>query len=124
MFSNTAGLEAIDEVFELRDAFELRGLGPIDHSGVRIRDSYADFDTERKFEVPNLRVVDPRTCQCGEVLKGQIRPWECQLFGSECTPQSPMGALMVSSEGSCAAYYNYGNLDELLQNREQQAAGS
>ncbi len=121
---NAAGLQAIQEVFEMRDTFELRGLGSIDHSGVRIRDDYADFDAERKFRVPNLRIADPGTCQCGEVLKGQIRPWKCQLFGSECTPESPMGALMVSSEGACAAYYNFGNLDELLQRRQRQAASS
>ena len=121
---NTPGLEAIHDVFELREFFEWRGLGSIDHSGVRMRDDYAEYDAERKFSVPNLRIADPKSCQCGEVLKGVIRPWECKVFGSQCNPQTPMGALMVSSEGACAAYYNFGNLDELLQKREQQAVNS
>ena len=118
---NAAGLEAIHEVFELREFFELRGLGSIDHSGVRIRPEYAAFDAEKKFHVPNLKIADPRSCQCGEVLKGVIRPWECKVFGSQCNPETPMGALMVSSEGACAAYHNFGNLDELLQKRELEA---
>ncbi len=116
---NAAGLQAISEVFELREYFEWRGLGSIDHSGVRMRDAYADFDAERKFDVPNLKIADPKSCQCGEVIKGVIRPWECKVFGSQCTPETPMGALMVSSEGACAAYYNFGNLPELLAKREQ-----
>ncbi len=115
---NSAGLDAIHRVYELREFFEWRGLGSIDHSGVRIRDAYARFDAERKFSVPNLRIADPRACQCGEVLKGVIRPWQCKVFGGACTPETPMGALMVSSEGACAAYYNFGNLDELLQRRD------
>ncbi|HHH47066.1 MAG TPA: hydrogenase formation protein HypD, partial [Thiotrichales bacterium] len=108
---NRAGLEAISKVFELREFFEWRGLGSIDHSGVRIRDAYARFDAERKFAVPNIRIADPKSCQCGEVLKGVIKPWECKVFGTACTPETPMGALMVSSEGACAAYYNFGNID-------------
>jgi hydrogenase expression/formation protein HypD len=76
-----------------------------------MRDEYARFDAERRFAVPNIRIADPRSCQCGEVLKGVIRPWECKVFGTACTPETPMGALMVSSEGACAAYYNFGNID-------------
>ncbi len=119
---NEAGLQAISDVFELREFFEWRGLGSIDHSGVKMRDEYAAFDAERKFNVPNLKIADPKSCQCGEVLKGVIRPWECKVFGNQCTPETPMGALMVSSEGACAAYYNFGNLPELLARREQQQA--
>ena len=119
---NAPGLNAIHEVFELREFFEWRGLGSIDHSGVRMRDSYANYDAEKKFKVPNLKIADPKSCQCGEVLKGVIRPWECKVFGSQCNPETPMGALMVSSEGACAAYYNFGNLDELLQKRELKSA--
>ncbi len=117
---NRAGLEAIARVFELREFFEWRGLGSIDHSGVRIRDEYARFDAERKFAVPNVRIADPKACQCGEVLKGVIKPWECKVFGTACTPETPMGALMVSSEGACAAYYNFGqvDLDALVAQRE------
>ena len=115
---NEPGLDAISKVFELREFFEWRGLGSIDHSGVRMRNTYSRFDAERKFSVPNLKIADPKSCQCGEVLKGSIRPWECKVFGNACTPETPMGALMVSTEGACAAYYNFGNLTELLQKRK------
>ncbi len=118
---NRPGLEAIHQVFELREFFEWRGLGSIDHSGVKMRDAYARFDAERRFSVPNLKIADPKSCQCGEVLKGVIRPWECKVFGGACTPETPLGALMVSSEGACAAYYNFGNLPELLAKRERKA---
>ncbi len=105
---NAPGLQAIAEVFELREFFEWRGLGSIDHSGVRMRERFARFDAERKFAVPNLRIADPKSCQCGEVLKGSIRPWDCKVYGSACTPETPLGALMVSSEGACAAYFQHG----------------
>jgi hydrogenase expression/formation protein HypD len=107
---NAAGLEAVARVFELREFFEWRGLGSIDHSGIRIREAYARYDAERKFKVPALRIADPKSCQCGEVLKGVIKPWQCKVFGTACKPETPLGALMVSSEGACAAYYQYGNL--------------
>ena len=103
-------LQAVQEVFELREFFEWRGLGSIDHSGVRVRQEYAEFDAERKFPVPNLKIADPKSCQCGEVLKGVIKPHQCKIFGTQCTPEMPMGALMVSTEGACAAYYNYGRV--------------
>ena len=109
---NKAALAAIREVFELRAFFEWRGLGSIDHSGVQIRAEYADFDAERKYSVPAIKIADPKSCQCGEVLKGVIKPHECKVFGSACTPETPLGSLMVSTEGACAAYYNYGRLDE------------
>ncbi|WP_031405751.1 hydrogenase formation protein HypD [Thiomonas sp. FB-Cd] len=107
---NRAGLDAMTQVFEQREFFELRGLGSIDHSGVRMRERYAAFDAERKFAVPNLTVADPQSCQCGEVLKGAIRPWECKVYDKPCSPQTPLGALMVSSEGACAAHYSYGSV--------------
>ncbi|MCB1757140.1 MAG: hydrogenase formation protein HypD [Gammaproteobacteria bacterium] len=121
---NPPGLNAIQEVFELREFFEWRGLGSIDHSGVKMRDTYADYDAEKKFQVANIKIADPKSCQCGEVLKGVIRPWECKVFGGACTPETPMGALMVSSEGACAAYYNFGNLPELLAKREAKQGGA
>ena len=108
---NAQALAAIAEVFELREFFEWRGLGSIDHSGVRVRAAYAEFDAERKFPVPNLKIADPKSCQCGEVLKGVIKPHQCKVFGTACTPEMPLGSLMVSSEGACAAYYNYGRID-------------
>jgi hydrogenase expression/formation protein HypD len=105
---NTPALQAVARVYELREFFEWRGLGSIDHSGVRLRAAYARFDAERRFSVPNVRIADPESCQCGEVLKGAIRPEQCKLFGTACTPETPLGALMVSSEGACAACYQYG----------------
>ncbi|HKD84184.1 MAG TPA: hydrogenase formation protein HypD [Terriglobales bacterium] len=104
---NRAALQAMNEVFQLRPYFEWRGLGFISQSALRIRDSYAEFDAEQRFNVPGVRVTDPKAAQCGEVLKGVLKPAQCKLFGRECTPEHPVGALMVSSEGSCAAYYNY-----------------
>jgi hydrogenase expression/formation protein HypD len=105
---NVAALEAVARVYEARPFFEWRGLGSIAESGVRIRDSHARFDAERKFELPDLRIADPEACRCGDVLKGAIKPRQCGLFGTGCTPETPLGALMVSSEGACAAYYQYG----------------
>jgi hydrogenase expression/formation protein HypD len=104
---NHAALRAMGEVFELRPYFEWRGLGFISQSALKINDRYAEFDSERRFSVPGVRVTDPKAAQCGEVLKGVLKPVQCKLFGKECTPEHPIGALMVSSEGSCAAYYNY-----------------
>jgi hydrogenase expression/formation protein HypD len=104
---NRAALSAMAEVFHLRPYFEWRGLGFISQSALRIRDEYAAWDAERVFEIAGVRVTDPKAAQCGEVLKGVLKPVQCKLFGKECTPERPVGALMVSSEGSCAAYYNY-----------------
>jgi hydrogenase expression/formation protein HypD len=108
---NDAALSAVQRVFELREFFEWRGLGSIDHSGIRLRAAYARFDAERRFAVPNLKIADPKSCQCGEVLKGVIKPWQCKVFGSACTPERPLGSLMVSSEGACAAVYQYGRVN-------------
>jgi hydrogenase expression/formation protein HypD len=104
---NRAALKAMAEVFELRPYFEWRGLGFISQSALRIRDAWAEWDAERIFSVPGVRVTDPKAAQCGEVLKGVLKPSQCKLFGKECTPERPVGALMVSNEGSCAAYYHY-----------------
>src|SRR5271168_4611560 len=104
---NRAALRAMAETFQLRPYFEWRGLGFISQSALRIREQYAEWDTEQRFHVPGIRVTDPKAAQCGEVLKGVLKPSQCKLFGRECTPEQPIGALMVSSEGSCAAHYNY-----------------
>jgi hydrogenase expression/formation protein HypD len=104
---NRAALGVMAEVFDLRPYFEWRGLGFISQSALRLRDAYARWDAERVFNVEGVRVTDPKAAQCGEVLKGVLKPAQCKLFGKECTPEHPVGALMVSSEGSCAAYYNY-----------------
>jgi hydrogenase expression/formation protein HypD len=105
---NPRALEVLEEVFELRPHFEWRGLGFISHSGLKLSEAYAAFDAELRFDIPGVRVADPKACQCGEVLKGVIKPWECKVFGTACTPERPIGTCMVSSEGACAAYYNYG----------------
>ena len=105
---NPAALAVLQEVFELRPHFEWRGLGFISHSGLKLSEAYADFDAELRFGAPGVRVADPKACQCGEVLKGVIKPWECKVFGTACTPERPIGTCMVPSEGACAAYYNYG----------------
>jgi hydrogenase expression/formation protein HypD len=105
---NPVALKVLAEVFTLRSFFEWRGLGSIAHSALALSPAYADFDAELLYEVPGVRVADPKACQCGEVLKGVLRPWECKVFGTACTPETPIGTCMVSSEGACAAYYNFG----------------
>jgi hydrogenase expression/formation protein HypD len=105
---NPVALKVLADVFTLRPYFEWRGLGSIPQSALALSERYADFDAERTFEIPGVRVADPKACQCGEVLKGVLRPWECKVFGTACTPETPIGTCMVSSEGACAAYYNYG----------------
>ncbi len=105
------------EVFELRPYFEWRGLGFISQSALRIRERVRGLGRGAAFSVPGVRVTDPKAAQCGEVLKGVLKPAQCKLFGRECTPEHPVGALMVSSEGSCAAYYNY-------EHREARAAAT
>jgi hydrogenase expression/formation protein HypD len=107
---NPAALRAIGETMELRTTFEWRGLGFISRSALKLRREFAEWDAEVRYEVPGIRVADPKACQCGEVLKGVIKPWECKVFGTACTPDRPIGTCMVSSEGACAAYYNFGRL--------------
>jgi hydrogenase expression/formation protein HypD len=107
---NPQALRVMAEVFELRSHFEWRGLGFISQSGLKLSERYHDYDAELRFHVPGIRVADPKACQCGEVLKGVIKPWECKVFGTACTPERPIGTCMVSSEGACAAYYNFGRL--------------
>ena len=105
---NPKALEAMARTMELRPFFEWRGLGFITHSALKLRAEFADWDVELRYEVPGLRVADPKACQCGEVLKGVIKPWECKVFGTACTPETPIGTCMVSPEGACAAYFSYG----------------
>lgn len=110
---NPVALNAMNTVFEVREKFEWRGLGTIPNSGFKIRSEYAQFDAEVKFTLPNRYVADHKACQCGEILKGVMKPWECKVFGTACTPENPIGTCMVSSEGACAAYYKYGRLSKL-----------
>ncbi|GAA4629552.1 hydrogenase formation protein HypD [Actinoallomurus vinaceus] len=118
---NQTALRVIGEVMEPRPYFEWRGLGFISHSALRMRDAYARFDAERVFDLPGVRVADPKACQCGEVLKGVLKPWECKVFGTACTPETPIGTCMVSSEGACAAYYNFGRFSR---ERAREASGT
>ena len=112
---NLKALEAMFDVFEPREYFEWRGLGSIAHSGMKLGQKYLAFDAELRFSVPGLRIADPKACQCGEILKGVKKPWECKVFGTACTPETPIGSCMVSSEGACAAYYNFGRLSKVAQ---------
>jgi hydrogenase expression/formation protein HypD len=109
---NIPALRAMAQTFELRPYFEWRGLGFISQSALRLSDAFAAWDAERIFDVPGVRVTDPKAAQCGEILKGVLKPPQCKLFGKECNPEHPIGALMVSSEGACAAYYRYARIDE------------
>lgn len=109
---NPVSIAAIEDVYQTRPSFEWRGLGEIDESGLRIRPHYAAFDAEEKFQVgygagPRL-VFEPEGCACGLVMTGRAKPTECPQYGTGCTPEMPLGALMVSSEGACAAYHQYG----------------
>ncbi len=109
---NPVSLAAIDDVYEKRPSFEWRGLGEIDASGLRIRPKYAAFDSEEKFCIGYAagprHFEEPEGCACGAVMTGRIKPTACPQFGRGCTPEMPLGALMVSSEGACAAYWQYG----------------
>jgi hydrogenase expression/formation protein HypD len=96
----------MEAVFEPVDA-EWRGIGTIPLSGLKLRREYAHLDALERFDVKLISIPEPRGCRCGDVLKGLIIPPECPLFGTRCTPALPVGPCMVSSEGSCAAYYKY-----------------
>lgn len=104
---NLTAKRAVDEVFEVTDR-EWRGLGEIPASGLRLRERYRPFDALERFAIPTLRTVECGECLSGLVLLGRVKPTECPSFASACTPERPMGAPMVSSEGACAAYYRYG----------------
>src|SRR4030095_9738118 len=120
---NANAQAAIREVFESRDYFEWRGLGSIAHSGLKLKKDYGRVDADLRLVAPGLRIADPKACQCGEILKGVKKPWECKVFGTACTPETPIGSCMVSSEGACAAYYNFGRLSKIAE-RTSAAAGS
>lgn len=111
---NTAALKLMSRTFAVRDTFEWRGLGWIEKSGLGVSPEYAQWDAEVKFSVPGQRAADPAACECGAVLTGQIKPWQCKVFGTACTPDNPIGTCMVSPEGACAAYYNFGRIDRQM----------
>ena len=104
---NKPAQEMLERVFEVTDRV-WRGIGSIPRSGWRLRPEYRDFDAEYKFDVQGISTQESAVCRAGEVLQGAIKPTECSAFGTLCTPRSPLGATMVSNEGACAAYFNYG----------------
>ncbi|NOT69184.1 MAG: hydrogenase formation protein HypD [Methylophilaceae bacterium] len=103
----------VDEVFELRDEFEWRGLGTISNSALKLRSAFAEFDAERRFGLQYQSVPDYKACECGAILRGEKRPQQCKIFGTVCTPENPVGSCMVSSEGACAAHYTYGRFKDV-----------
>jgi len=109
---NTKAIAIMDEVFELRDSFEWRGLGSVPDSALKIRPEYAEFDAEKRFEVETPIPRENKACACGDVLRGEKTPEQCKLYGDPCTPENPLGACMVSSEGACAAQWTYGRFRE------------
>jgi hydrogenase expression/formation protein HypD len=111
---NAAAVKLLDEVFEVCDR-KWRGIGPIPTSGYRLRPEYRDFDAELRFEVADIDTCESGVCISGAILRGVKKPPDCPAFGTDCTPQSPLGATMVSSEGACAAYHAYRSRGERLQ---------
>jgi hydrogenase expression/formation protein HypD len=107
MEGNLPAQKMLAEVFEVTDR-TWRGIGTIPASGWRLSDSYRDFDAAHRFDVTGIRTEESPLCHAGEVLQGALKPNQCPAFGRECTPRTPLGATMVSSEGACAAYYHYG----------------
>jgi len=104
---SVAARRMIARVFDIADR-SWRGIGIIPKSGYKLSYEYREYDADRIFRVESIRTREPEVCIAGEVLKGQKKPVDCPAFGNECTPQTPLGATMVSAEGACAAYFNYG----------------
>ena len=104
---NPKAMAVIDEVMEPCDT-QWRGLGVIPGSGLKLREKYAAYDARRKFNLPKIEGKPNPACRCGEVLQGKCKPSDCKVFGKGCTPQHPVGACMVSNEGACSAYFQYG----------------
>jgi hydrogenase expression/formation protein HypD len=109
---NVTAQHLCDEMFAVRESFEWRGLGVVPRSALRLRDAYAAFDAEKRFAVETVHAEDNPACECGAILRGQKKPADCKLFGTVCTPDTPTGACMVSSEGACAAHWTFGRFRE------------
>lgn len=105
----------VAEVFELRPSFAWRGLGLVPYSALRIRPQFAAFDAEQRFGIETKSSRDAKSCECPSILRGAKKPTDCKLFGTVCTPESPIGSCMVSSEGACAAYWSYGRFRQQTQ---------
>jgi hydrogenase expression/formation protein HypD len=104
---NTKAQALLEEVFELRPRFEWRGLGQLASGGFRIKPTYAAFDAERRFDMHDRPEPENTACQCPSIIRGLKKPVDCKIFGTACTPRTPIGSCMVSGEGACAAYYKY-----------------
>lgn len=105
---NVKAQSLVADVFELRESFEWRGLGRVPYSALKIRADFAEFDAEQRFEISEKASREVKSCECPAILRGVKKPTDCKLFGTVCTPDTPMGSCMVSSEGACAAYWSYG----------------
>ncbi|MGY8684105.1 hydrogenase formation protein HypD [Bradyrhizobium sp. UFLA05-153] len=114
---NLRAKEEISNIFEPRDRFEWRGLGQVLYSGLKLNRAYAVYDAEVRFDMRELCVADNPACECGAILRGVKKPVDCKLFGTICTPDTPMGSCMVSSEGACAAHWTYGRFRDHRQRR-------
>ncbi|MDX1655626.1 MAG: hydrogenase formation protein HypD [Candidatus Competibacteraceae bacterium] len=110
---NLKAQELMERVFELRPDFEWRGLGRVPRSALAVRADYALWDAERRFALEERSVPDHKACECAAILRGVKRPQDCKVFASACTPDTPLGSCMVSSEGACAAHYTYGRFRDL-----------
>jgi hydrogenase expression/formation protein HypD len=109
---NVKARQIMEDVFEIGDA-NWRGIGIVPESGLRISAKYGRFDADKAFSVTMKAPREPKGCRCGDIIRGAAIPLECTLFRKSCTPESPVGPCMVSSEGSCAAYYQYGTAEDL-----------
>lgn len=105
---NRLAQAAVAKVFSLRERFEWRGLGVVAQSGLHLNENYDAFDAEKRFSVSTPTIPDNPACACADILRGVKKPAECRLFGTACTPETPIGSCMVSSEGACAAHWAYG----------------
>ena len=110
---NKKAQQLVAEVFEMRKAFEWRGLNVLPYSALRIRGTFAEFDAEKRFSLAYVSVPDHKACECGAILRGVKRPQDCKIFGTVCSPENPVGSCMVSSEGACAAHYTYGRYKDV-----------
>jgi hydrogenase expression/formation protein HypD len=114
---NRRAKNEVADIFELRDRFEWRGLGIVPYSALRLKEAYRAYDAERRFALAEITAPDNPACECGAILRGVRKPVECKLFGTACTPETPMGSCMVSSEGACAAHWTYGRFRDAAERR-------
>ncbi len=111
-YGNEKAKSVVADMFELRRSFEWRGLGAVPYSALKIKQAFAAYDAEERFEEIYVPARENRECKCPMILRGAAKPMDCKLFGEVCTPETPFGSCMVSAEGACAAYYTYGRRAE------------